>query len=109
MKKILFFMMLMICATACSPHMYSTRSSGQDNASFIVVLRSDTKYENVSVIIDGKSFPIDKIYKVKLARKTHPIITTPGKHHIKVISGETTLIDEKVFLGLQETKKIILK
>ena len=109
MKFILFFIIALLGATSCGPHMYSTRSTGQDNVSFIIVLNSDTKYKNVSVIVDGHTFSIEKLYKVKSARKAHPVITTPGKHHIKVVSGSTTLIDEKVFLGLQETKKIILR
>ncbi len=102
-------MLLLMCTTACGPHMYSSRSSGQDNVSFVIVLQSDVKYKDVSVIIDGEISHLDKIYKVKAARKAHPIITTPGKHHIKVVSGKKVLIDDSVFLGLQETKKIILE
>ena len=109
MKKLLFLIVVLLGVTSCGPHMYTTRSSGRDNVSYVIVLKSDTKYENVSVIIDGKVFPIEKLYKEKAARKAHPIITTPGKHHIKVMSADSTLVDEKVFLGLQETKEIVLR
>jgi hypothetical protein len=42
-------------------------------------------------------------------RKAHPFVTTPGKHLIKVVSKGKTLVEENVFLGLQETRKIILE
>lgn len=109
MRKILILAMVVIGLSACGPHMYSTNSAGKDNESFIVVLTSGLDYENVSVIVDGKTFPIEKIYNVKSKRKVHPVITAPGKHEIEVVSNGNTLVKESVFLGLQETKKIVLK
>ena len=88
--------------------MYNTYSAGKDNTSFIIVLTNGQAFENVSVIVDEKSFPIEKVYKVKAARKAIPVITTPGKHQVKVVSNGKTLVDEKVVIGLQETKKIVL-
>lgn len=109
MRKILILAMAVIGLSACGSHMYSTNSAGKDNESFIVVLTSGQEYENVSVIVDGKTFPIEKVYKVKASRKAHPVTISPGKHKVEVVSSEKTLIEENIFIGLQETKKIVLK
>lgn len=109
MKKILILALTIVGLSACSPHMYSTYSAGKDNTSFIIVLTNGQAYENVSVMVDGKAFPIEKVYKVKAKRKVHPVITSPGKHEIEVVSNGKTLVKESVFLGLQETKKIVLQ
>ena len=108
MKKLLVLILVVVGISACSPHMYNTYSAGKDNTSFIIVLTNGQEYENVSVIVDEKSFPIEKVYKVKAARKALPVITTPGKHQVKVVSNGKTLVDEQVVIGLQETKKIVL-
>lgn len=108
MKKFLIILFAEILLVSCGPHMYSTLSAGKENESFIIVLTKGQAYDNVSVIVDGKAFEIEKVYKVKAKVKTHPVITTPGKHHVSVVSNGKTIIDENVFLGLQETKKIVL-
>jgi type III secretory pathway lipoprotein EscJ len=109
MKKILILFLAILWLSACSPHMYSTTSFGKDNSSFIVVLTDGQEYNNVSVIVDGKAFPIETVYKVKASRKAHPVITSPGKHKVEVVSAGKTLVEENIFIGLQETKKIVLK
>lgn len=88
--------------------MYNTYSSGKENASFIIVVGNQS-YTIVSVIVDGKSFQIDKVYQLKAIRKAHPVITSPGKHQITVVADGKTMLTENVFLGLQETKKIVLE
>ena len=108
MKKIIIFILALFAFGACGPHQYSTRSAGQDNSSFVVVVTNGQEYENVSVIVDGTSYPIEKVYKLKAIRKAHPVVITPGKHQIQVVSGNNILTDENIFIGLQETKKIIL-
>lgn len=109
MKKFLIIALAFVGLFACSPHMYNTHSAGKDNVSFIIVLTNGQTYENVSLIVDGETFPIEKVYKVKATRKAHPVHTTPGKHQIKVVSNGKILVEENVFLGLQETKKIVLQ
>lgn len=109
MRKILLLSLVVVGLSACSPHMYNTYSAGKDNASFIIVLTNGQKYENVSIIVDGLTFPIEKVYKVKAMRKAIPIATTPGKHQIKVVFKGQNIVEEDIFLGLQETKKIVLK
>ena len=109
MKKVLIFLLAVVWLSACSPHMYNTNSAGKDNLSFIVVLTEGQSFDDVSVIVDGKIFPIEKVYKVKASRKAHPVTISPGKHKLEVVSAGKTLIEENIFIGLQETKKIVLK
>lgn len=108
MKKILLILIVAVLSS-CSPYMYSTRSAGKDNTSFVIVLTDGYEYDNVTVDIDGQTFQVEKVYKLKAARKAHPIIITPGKHKIKVLQADNVLVEENIFLGLQETKKVVLR
>lgn len=109
MRKIIILTFALFTFAACGRHMYSTRSAGQDNSSFVVVVTNGQKYENVAIIVDGTMHPVEKVYQLKAIRKAHPVAITPGKHQIQVVSGEKILSDENIFIGLQETKKIILQ
>ena len=110
MKKFLFITAIMAGVfgfISCGPHLYSTSSAGKDNISYVVVL-SDVKLQNVSIFIDEQPFKIDKVYAVKYARKAHPVLTTPGKHNLKLVAGGKIIRDESIFLGVQETKQIVI-
>jgi hypothetical protein len=109
MNKISILVLAIMLLSACGPHMYSTSSTGKDNSSFIIVLTEGQAYNGVSLIVDGKTFPIEKVYKVKASMKVHPITISPGKHKIEVLAEGKTLVEENIFIGLQETKKIVLK
>lgn len=102
-------MIVALIVSACGPHTYSTYSAGKDNSSYIIVLSKEQQHKSVMVIVDGKSIPIKKVYKLKDTIKAHPIITEPGKHHIEVVSNGKTVLEENIIIGLQETKKIILE
>ena len=108
MKKILFIVAL-ATLSACGPHMYSTRSNGRDNQAYVIVLSNGGKYSRISLDVDGTVTPIETIYKVKAARKAHPVVITPGKHVISVLQNGREMTHENVYIGLQETKKIVLK
>lgn len=108
MKKLLLVAFVATVLSSCGPHLYSTRSAGQDNVSYVIVLTGGGDYQNVVVEVDGQMYPVEKVYKIKMARKAHPIIITPGKHSLKVWSADRKLLQENIFLGLQETKKITL-
>lgn len=112
MKKIILFSFALVFAAAfssCGRQMYNTQSAGKDNVSFVIVLLESGSFNNVSVVIDDQTFPYDNVQKIKNKRKAQPIITEPGKHHIKVIADGRIMTDENVFLGLQETKIIVLR
>lgn len=108
MRKILFIVIAIFAFTSCGPKMYSTRQSGQDNVSYVIVLTAGQEYINVVVEIDGQEFPVEKVYKVKDARKAPQIIMEPGKHNVKVISNGNVITNQDIFIALQETKKIVL-
>lgn len=112
MRKIILLSVVVLVAaiiTSCGPHTYATKSSGKDNASYVIVLKEAGDYGNVTVMVDDQAYPYGKVYRVKTKRKAHPVIIEPGKHNIKVISNGTVMTDENVFIGLQETKTIILR
>jgi len=109
MKKILFILILTLGITSCGPAMYNTRSFGKENESYILVLKQNTNYENVIVNVDGIDYPIDKIYKIQKARKAHPISITTGQHKITITADGMDTIKQNIFIGLQETKQILLK
>lgn len=110
MKITLYFIFISVLLTGCGKHMYSTMSSGQEDRSYIIVLKENSEYPGeISVQIDEQQpVAINKVYKLKFQRKAHPVYTTPGKHTLKVLHNGKVLFSENVFLGLQETKKIVL-
>jgi hypothetical protein len=108
MKKVFLFLLMLTGLSSCGPHLYSTLSAGKDNVSYVLILKKDRSDKTASLFIDNKIYSLDKIYSEKMARKAQPIVTTPGKHQIKIISNGKVVLDENVFLGLQETKKIVL-
>jgi|APDOM4702015191_1054821.scaffolds.fasta_scaffold144677_3 hypothetical protein len=111
MKKYIILAVIAIAALAGCRNTYQTLSAGKDNASFVLITTDNDEYrENVSVVIDNNQpILIEKVFKTKKQLQAKPIETTPGKHTIKVLKGDKVLFNEFVFLGLQETKKIILK
>ena len=109
MRKFLFIVIAAFTLTSCGPKMYSTRQAGKDNVSYVIVLTAGQEYSNVIVEIDGQAYPVEKVYKEKVARKAPQIIIEPGKHNIKVISNGQVIINENIFIALQETKKIVLQ
>ncbi len=109
MRKLVFILIAIFALSSCGPKMYSTSQSGKDNVSYVVVLTAGQKYTNVVVEVDGEAFPLEKVYKVKDARKAPQVVMAPGKHTVKVISNGQVLTNENIFIGLQETKKIVLQ
>lgn len=112
MKKILFLILITVCTalfSSCGPHIYKTQSAGKDNSSYVIVLTDGPQYNNVSVMVDGIAHPYGKVYKTKYKRKAQPIVTEPGKHNIKVLVNGSVISDEEVYIGLQETKMVILR
>lgn len=109
MKQLLFAIITVLTFSGCGKHMYSTMSSGKENQSFIIVLRQDQTYPSgVTVIVDNNEYPVDKVFKMKFQRKARPVVITPGKHSIKVLFDGKELYKDEIFIGLQETKKIVL-
>lgn len=89
--------------------MYSTTSGGKDNVSYVVVISDGERYEDVSVVVDGTEFPYGKLQKVKSKRKADKLQITPGQHHLQVKVNGNIVADEKVFIGLQETKRFVVR
>ena len=87
-----------------------TFSSGKANISNILLLRDYGSHAKKAIIQIDEQEPI-KLKKIKKEAKSYkakPYPITPGKHHLKVIVKGKTLVDEQIFLGVQETKKIMI-
>ncbi len=105
MKKILLASLVLLF-TACGS--YKTMSGGKADQSYVVVLSSGDTMEGTVVVIDGVQHQLDKVYKEKHAKKATPIIIPTGKHLIKISSEDKVLYEQNIFVGAQQTKKIIL-
>ena len=110
MKQLFFAIIAILCFSGCGKHMYSTMSSGKENQSFVIVLRQEQNYPSgVTVVVDDKEhFTVEKVFKMKFQRKARPVVITPGKHSIQVLFEGKELYRDEIFIGLQETKKVIL-
>lgn len=102
--------MIVIGVTSCNTSKwYNTTSASKDNISYVIVLSDNSDYSNVEVQIDEEK-PIQREVKtLKLKRKAEPVIITPGKHKVRVINNGKVVVEENIFIGLQETKKIVLR
>lgn len=109
MTKAILLLTILLALFGCGKHMYSSMSSGKENISYIIVMQEGNRINEVSIQIDNQQPElIKRVYKTKMQRKVHPILTQPGKHTIKLFIDGKVIYNENVFLGLQETKKIIL-
>jgi len=108
MKNSLLIAILCLLSS-CGANMYNSLSSGLDNCSYIIILSDNRSIDSLTLSVDGKQSIISKIHKVKNKRKSTPIVITPGKHNIKVLNSDSIILEENIFIGLQETKKIIIR
>ncbi|MDR2927932.1 MAG: hypothetical protein LBV41_07020 [Cytophagaceae bacterium] len=111
MKKFLIVLSVVFFGFMLSSckNMYGTQSSGKDNVSYVIVVREGVKYNNVSIIVDGTQHSYETVRKIKNKRKAEKVEIATGHHNIKVVVDGNTVTDENVFIGLQETKMIVLK
>lgn len=88
----------------------STSASGKADVSYILLLRDyDSHVKTATIQLDGQTpVVLSNIQKEVKSHKAKPYPIAPGKHHLKVMVEGKTLVDEKIFLGVQETKKIII-
>ena len=97
---------------SCGPHMYKTMSSGTDDVAYVIVIKENTdrtSYDDVQLVIDGSTCFYGKVYKQKAKRKAPVVRVKPGKHNLRVVIDGIVHADETVFLGLQETKTVLIR
>jgi hypothetical protein len=102
MKKIIFSSLLLFFLFSCGFYGHREQSKQISNECY---LSFTGNLENVSVAIDeaeqffpiknNESFSSDNLYKI-----------SPGNHRIQVYKNDKLIIDEKFYLGSQETKKV---
>lgn len=111
MKRYTLLLILAVVGLVGCRNTYQTLSSGKENQSFVLITTDNDQYRNnIMVIIDNNApVLVEKIFKTKKQLQAKPIVTTPGKHTIKITKEGKVIYEELVFLGLQETKKIVLQ
>jgi hypothetical protein len=110
MKKIILLLIIVIGVTSCNTSKwYSTASASKDNISYVIVLSDNSDYSNVEIQIDEEKPVKRDVKSLKLKRKAEPVIITPGKHKVRVINNGKVIVEENIFIGIQETKKIVLR
>lgn len=90
---------------------YKTQYGGKEDKASILILSADQgrEFSDVLVYIDGREYPVEKVYPEKNYKKAIPIVVYAGKHKITVKKDAEVLLFQNIFLGVQETRKIILR
>lgn len=103
----LFFTILFL--SSCGR--YVATSGGKDDVGYVAVIKENpkAKFENVELVIDGKSFIINKVESNDKFYKVKPVSIAPGKHQVKVLVNGTVVAEENILVGLQETRKIFIR
>jgi hypothetical protein len=110
MKKILIAItIVLLYLPSCTG--IKTTISGLENEAFIEFLGNPSNYQGgIDVDIDGSAYfkaEVNKNHANRPKGKTYAIST--GTHTIKVSYKGNLLVQKKIFVSNQETKKIILQ
>jgi outer membrane usher protein FimD/PapC len=84
--------------------------SGLENEGYLEFVSSVTKYSNrVEVYVGERSPFYAKVFMEKPNRtKTERYAIPPGTHDVRVRYNGMDIYQQKVFIGAQETRKIVL-
>jgi hypothetical protein len=105
MKKLLFFTLVLFFLYSCGTYGHKEQSKQISTESYISF---SGNVENVTVVVDqGESF-IPKANTESLS-KDHLYSVSPGTHSIQVYKNDELIIDEKFYIGNQETKEITIQ
>lgn len=98
--------LLFSCATT-----YKSQYGGKEDKAYILVLSADDgrSFSDISIEVDGKIYPVDKVYTEKKYQKATPIAVYAGKRKVKIQNGSEVLLIQTIFVGVQETRKIIIR
>ena len=88
----------------------ATSASGKADVSYILVLRDyGSHVKKADIQIDEQEpIKLKKIKKEAKSYKAKPYPITPGKHNLKIMIKSEIWLDEQIYLGVQETKKIVI-
>ncbi|MDC1106826.1 hypothetical protein OAT16_08970 [Prolixibacteraceae bacterium] len=113
MKKIIYIMTLLLVGVSCRNTYVATTSGIAENASIILITErvNHKKYNKGEVLmqVDGETYTIDKVEKEKRAIKAKKLPVKQGKHHVVITLNGEVVIDTQVFIGRNETRKIVLR
>ena len=110
MKRIIILTIALIGLTACVTT-YKTQYGGKEDKAAILVLSADQgrEFSDIVVNIDGRDYNVEKVYPEKKYQKAAPIMVYAGKHKITIKKDNEVLLMQNIFIGVQETRKIIIR
>lgn len=110
MKALTFIAFLSLLLVSCKGS-YVTTSGGKEDIGYIAVIKENPKdtFKQVDLVIDGVTYHLPKIESKAKLNKVKLVGVKPGKHQVKVLHNGRVLVEEQVLVGLQETRKIILR
>lgn len=111
MKRIIILTITLMSVLSACVTTYKTQYGGKEDKASILILSADDgrDFSDVLVIIDGKEYNVDKVYPEKKYLKAVPIVIYAGKHKITIKKDAEVLLMQNIFIGVQETRKIIIR
>ena len=110
MKKLLnlFALAIIVAVIACKG--VKTLSTGLDNQSYLVFIKTAGDYPNgVEVTVDDKNTFTAKVNTVQFKPSRDNVYAlASGKHTVSVKSDGAVIYKQEIFVSTQETKKITL-
>jgi len=106
--KNLFIVISLIVLTSCGG--IKTSSSGLENESFLEFISNSGNYsDGVEVSVDNQPTFKAEVFNDKTTRvkgKVYAIST--GQHIVSVTHKNNLIVKKRIYLSIQETKKIVL-
>jgi hypothetical protein len=111
MKRIIVLTIALIGLLSACVTTYKTQYGGKEDKASILILSADggREFSDIVVNIDGKEYEVDKVYSEKKYQKALPIVIYAGKHKITIKKDAEVLLMQNIFIGVQETRKIIIR
>lgn len=90
---------------------YKTQYGGKEDKASILILSADggREFSDLVVTVDGLDYDVKTVYSEKQSHKAVPIVINAGKRKLTVKKDGRVLLMQQIFIGVQETRKIIIR
>ncbi len=110
MKKMLILFALPALFVCCKANFPVAQQGGKEDMAYLLFVSSDEYVgKEVEVVIDdAQPFTAKVVNQKKANRRGTQYGIAPGTRSLKVVHGNKTIYQKKIFVSTQETKQIIL-